>query len=436
MKLLFIENRYKTFTFEAIANNLAKEGHEVAFIVQNKDYTPKSNVTNFIIPYPKNISKKNYKPCKDVEQVIVSDRMQNFFRKKGTKYFYYYNLEIDKILGSYKPDFVFGESTAFHELLTIANCKKRNILFLNPSSCRYPKNRFAFYKYDTLEPYKGSNEFLIEKEALEIVDSIANRKAKPDYMKVVKKAKMKTLKDKFLKVKSFVSGDTFNTPNPKVKYQLQKDNKANIEAWDLVSQDEINPQNNFIVLYPLQMQPEANIDVWGIKHRDQLKLIKQLTDQLSDNAKLVVKPNPKSKYELSKELVSYITNNPKVITLKHSVKMDDILKDIDLVVTVTGTIAIECILSNKPVITLVKTLNNDQVNCKYLDNLNELPEIINEVKQNKFPSIDDSSKINYLNTLNSTSYYGRVSDPFSFSQVFGEENMSDILKAFNHIINN
>ena len=52
-------------------------------------------------------------------------------------------LKIKEILEEINPNIVYGESTAFHELLTILNCKRKDILYLNPSSCRYPKGRFS-----------------------------------------------------------------------------------------------------------------------------------------------------------------------------------------------------------------------------------------------------------------------------------------------------
>ena len=225
MKILFIENRYKTFTFETIANELIKDGHTISFLIQNKKFLPKGDFTNYIIPYPKSKKNSSYKKDDEVKKIIASDRMQNFFQKKDTDYFYYYNQKIQEILLQKKPDIVFGESTAFHELLTIKNCKKNNILYLNPSSCRYPKNRFSFYMYDTLKPYRGSEEKLSEKKAFQIIDSIINRSQKPDYMKVIKKEKTKLLKDKFLKVKSYLRGDYYNTPNPFVKYKIEKQKK-------------------------------------------------------------------------------------------------------------------------------------------------------------------------------------------------------------------
>lgn len=321
-------------------------------------------------------------------------------------------------------------------MLTINNCKNREILYLHPSSCRYPKNRFSFYKYDTLEPYKGSNENLPEAYALNIIDNIVNRSAKPDYMNVIKTPKLKGIKDKVLKVQSYVGGDSYNTPNPIVKYNIEKEKKINIAKWDNFAKEKITKNNNFIVLYPLQMQPEANIDVWGRKYRDQLQLITEISSILPENVKLVIKPNPKSKYELSKSLVEYMQKSSNIIALQHAVKMDDILEDLDLIITVTGTIAIESILSNIPIVTLVKTLNNEQENCKFIKNLKAIIPVVGEIKKGQFPKIDNSKKVAYLNRLNKASYEGRVSDPFSFSGCFSEKNLNDIYSAFKHVIEN
>src|SRR5690606_6216258 len=140
----------------------------------------------------------------------------------NTAYFYYYNDEINKILINIKPDFVFGESTAFHELLSIYNCEKLGILYLNPSSCRYPIGRFSFYKYNTLTPYKGSGELLSKAQAKKIINQIIHRKAVPDYMKPSPVSKSKKLKDQIKKIIGFIKGEKYNTPNPIVKFQLEQ----------------------------------------------------------------------------------------------------------------------------------------------------------------------------------------------------------------------
>ena len=40
MKILFIENRHKTFFYEPIAKKLQEEGIEISWLIQNKEFIP------------------------------------------------------------------------------------------------------------------------------------------------------------------------------------------------------------------------------------------------------------------------------------------------------------------------------------------------------------------------------------------------------------
>lgn len=434
MTLLFVENRHKTYFFEAIANNLSSNGHTIHWIIQNKQFLPKTNGTIHILDYPKKVL-NGYSKIPYVEDVIKSDRQQNHFQKENKTYFYYYNNEIEKILKKVKPNMVFGESTAFHELLTIANCKQQEILYLNPSTCRYPIGRFSFYKYDTLTPYKGSDEKLNIEEAEKVIDQIINRKTAPDYMKAAPVSRINILKDQIKKIYSYSQGETYNTPNPLIKYKLEKERKKKIIQWDNNAISTIRDDNKFKVLYPLQMQPEANIDVWGRKYRNQTELINSIASNLPSNAVLFVKPNPKSKYELTPELINLVKSRSNIEHLSHSSKMDDVLPLMNLVVTVTGTIAIECVLSNKPVVTLVNTINNKAENCVFISNVDsELPKVINDVKNNVFKTLTLEEKINFINNINKSSYKGIISDPFTDSNCISEKNIKLLVTGFYDIL--
>lgn len=426
MKLLFIENRYKTYFFDPITKFLEQEGHEIFWIVQNKKFMPEIG-KQYVIKYPSD--KKKFDTSVDLSEIFESDRQINFFNKRNQDYFYYYFEKIDNIIKEIKPDVVFGESTAFHELLTIKSCKNNDILYLHPSSCRYPKRRFSFYQYDTLIPFQGSEEKLGEEIANEIIEQISNRTSKPDYMKKIRRNRKKVLGDKLKIVSGYLTGEKYNTPNPLVKYGIEKQKKENILRWDGIAVQSIAKEDNAI-LYPLQMQPEANIDVWGRKYRDQLKLIKEIVQSIDENQILYVKPNPKSKYELSKELVAFVEAHPKIKGIHHSVSMDSIFNDIQMVITVTGTIAIECILSNKPVLTLVNTINNQARNCKFIESV----ESIKSIQSSDFVKLSRDEQIDFINKLNETSYKGLVSDPFSDENCIHLSNIKDVLAAFNDIL--
>lgn len=434
MKILFVENQYKTYFFDAIALKLEERGYEIVWIVQNKVFTPKSHFKKYIIPYPK---KKDYPKVvdEDIDNIIYSDRNINYFKGKSKGYFYYYNNKIKALIDEIKPDIAFGESTLFHELLIGKYCKESNVKYLNPLPCRYPTGKFSFYLYDTLEPFRGCNEKLPKETVLEIIDNITHRKIAPDYMKPLEMNFFEKAANKFKKTLGFYVGDKFNTPSPRVKLKIEKEKGKNINKWDALAYDKLEKNNLFKILYPLQVQPEENIDVWGRERRNQLEVIKEITDNLPSNTVLYVKPNPKPKYEVDAEMITYLSNHKRIKMLKHSVSMSSVFNDFDLVVTVTGTVAIESILSNKPVVNLIKTLNNTIRNCIFLDNLEKLPMIYDKVRQGIFPKATEEEKITFINLLNKTSYYGNVSDILSDKNCVEETNINLITKAFEDVIN-
>ena len=435
MKILFIENRYKTLLLEAVAKILSTE-HEIFWIVQNHSFKPKCG-KSFIIPYPS--SKKAMLHIKgdyniDYDKIIESDRQINFFKKKDIKYFYYYANQIASTLLEVKPDFVFGEVTAFHELLTVELCKEFGIQYLNPTTCRYPTGRFSLYSYESLNPYIGSGEILDEKTALDLIESINNRTVKPDYMKKAPITRKKSLTDKLKIIKSYYSGESYNTPSPLVKLKLERQKEESIKRWYMFAKNTID-KSKTAILFPMHMQPESNIDVWGRPYRDQFQTVKNIHKTLLENQVLYVKPNPKSKYELSNELIDYIQSNENIVALRHDLAMGEIFNDIDLVTTITGTIAIECILTNKPVVTFMKTINNSASNCLFAENYEALGACFKMIEDKTFPEINQDEQIDFLNTLNKLSFKGIISDPYNNPDCISEENINNIKHAFDTVIN-
>ncbi len=433
MRIIFVENQYKTYFFEAIASKLKEEGHEIFWIIQNKLFAPKGDFKKFIIPYPQ---EKEYLKIDDVDidNIIYSDRNINYFGKENKSYFYYYNEQIKELIYKIKPDIAFGESTLFHELLTGKYCKELGVNYLNPLPCRYPTGKFSFYLYDTLTPFKGCDENLPKDEVLLIIDNIINRKISPDYMKPIQITKAEKLANKLKKIKGFYVGDKYNTPSPFAKLKIENKKNKSKTLWDTLATTEIKHSNKFKILYPLQVQPEENIDVWGRKRRDQLAVIQQIERNLPEDTVLYVKPNPKPKYEVDNKMIDFVSSSKKISMVHHSVSMTEIFNEFDLIITVTGTVAIESILSNKPVVNLIETLNNTVKNCVYLENLKELPQIIEKVKNNTFPKASEQDKIDFINLLNKTSYFGNVSDVLSDKNCIDEDNIVLITKAFNDIL--
>ena len=89
MKILFVENRYKTGLWEVIAKEYQKLGHEIYWIVQNPMFKPSfGNIS--ILPFPKKINfKKVY--SSEIQKVIDSNRGLNYFGVKTDDFIFWYD---------------------------------------------------------------------------------------------------------------------------------------------------------------------------------------------------------------------------------------------------------------------------------------------------------------------------------------------------------
>ena len=434
MKLMFVENRLKTRFWEKIARALEADGHDICWLVQNHQFIPRGG-TAHVISYPTKKQLQIPFPQDNGTQFVLStDRNINYFGGNGTHYGHY-SSEIERILDTERPDVVFGESTLFHELLCIKHCRDKDIRFLQPTGCRYPNQRFSFLINDTEIPFQGSADHMSDVTALEWVDRIANRSVKPDYMHKPRRGiKIRSFLGQFQVALGYWNGERYNTPSPWTKLALNRKLAARKRSWELLAARPNSLTGKFIVLYPLQLQPESSLDVWGNPYKDQVKLLGALLDATDEATVILVKPNPKSYYEISDELLELILRHPRLVPLSHTIDMASALKVAELVVTVTGTIAIEATLAEKPVVTLMKTVGNRTSGCGYVPTLSQLGSEVQRVREGSFPRSTPAEKIALLRHLNSTSYKGVISDPVNDPSCINDINLTDVLLAFRHVL--
>jgi hypothetical protein len=435
MKILFVENRQQTEFWEHIASHLQRLGHEVHWIVQNAAFVPSGGNVH-CIPYPaRHRSQNGTLMDLETEQIIASDRNINYF-SGSTSHYPYYDRKIGETLEYLRPQIVFGEATLFHELLVIKHCKRLNIMYLQPTSCRYPPGRFSFYRFDTQEPFGGSKDRFSDAVAEQTMDLIVRGDLRPDYMAAGRRGlwtRLRSLHNGARIFACYVSGERFNTPSPLVKAALQTRRRQNFALWEELAVERQRLAKRPAILYPLHMQPEASIDVWGNHYRNQAKLIRRLSNALSDRAQLWVKPNPKSYYEICSEMLAIIKENHQVIPLPHSARMKEVLADVDLVITVTGTVAIESIFSEIPVATLARSLVNEIGGAEYLNNPEELSSLV--------ALLGDRGRLNarharlrLFHALVASSYEGLISNPFLSPDCVSAENLNCVNRAFEHVL--
>ncbi|MCO6359488.1 hypothetical protein [Roseivirga pacifica] len=434
MKVLFLENRYKTYFWELVASWLRQDGHEIYWIVQNHAFKPRNEVNCLVIPYPTAQEIEEVKNVEVSHRIVSSNRGLNYFDVKSPGFLHYYYGSIKAYIDEVSPNLVFGECTQFHEMITIDVCKKKGILFLHPSSCRYPRARFSFYQYDTLVPFSGEGAKKPSHEIIEVIDGIISGKSRPDYMfSTNSPSKFALLRDKVRLTIEYYKGERFNTPSPVRKYKLDKFKKKMIQAWELLAKKEVIDKSRFNILFPLQMQPEANIDVWGYPYSNQLEVVKKIVGAMGEGDVLYLKPNPKSKYELEPDLLK-MAGLPQVEFLRHKSSTADIMPDIDLVITVTGTMTLECILSKKPVLSFGMSIIDDQLSYQLNTSFRTLEDDINSIRNGERAFANDDHLL-LINFLYSTSFDGIIGDGLhNRVYLMNEANIENLKASFRCVI--
>lgn len=437
-RILFVENRYRTALWEIIAQHFLREHDvEIHWIVQNHGFEPSIGAVH-LLPYPSGRLRKEKRYDKDIEKVIASNRAINYFGVDDDSFIFEYKDSIDIILSAVKPDLAIGECTQAHELLTSQWMKRHDKPYIHPSSCRYPVSSFSFYEYDTLSPF-CTNPNAKLKKAASIVQAIASRNAKPTYMLALYQLSTKEiLLDKTKLTWNYIKGERFNTPNPFIKRNLSEYSKIRRAAWEEKALSKPLPFGQGLkICFPLHMQPEANVDVWGYPFNNQLKVIEMIATSLPNEAIAYIKPNPKSKYELSEELLTFIESRENIQHLSHSSSMDHVFDNVDAFVTITGTVAIECLMSSKPVAVLGGLFPDTKPGKGYqqIKNGEELKSFFNAVIVNEVELYDKQDKIDFITNRMKNAFEGVLGDGLQSQQwLKSDQNMKQVFQSFDTLL--
>lgn len=343
-RLLFIENREKTYFWAAIARRLAARGHEVAWLVQNPWFARDLPGRVRLIPFPR---RRDLDPAADAANfpALVTDRGREHF-DAGSAHYGYYAQAIADAIDAEVPDIVIGEPTLFHELLAVAHCARRGITFAHPVGERYPPGRFAIFDGWSQRPLVESGEPLDEDIALDLATRIQAGRALPTYMVGGGAWERRRRYAMWAATRGRVvagrwAGERFNTPSVARKAALSRRAAANGRSWRAAEQVPRNPAR--AVMYPLQMQPENTIDVWGRPDWDQAGIVGRMLDATPGDVEVVVKANPKPYYELSDALLALAATEPRVVLLPFAMRMAEAMTHVAGAVTVTGTVGYEAV---------------------------------------------------------------------------------------------
>lgn len=435
MRIMFVENKHMVRTWEAIAPHLMAAGDDVHWLIQNPMWTPKHGSAHRI-RWPRKselVINSNNRFLKTRHR----DRGINYFGGNDLHYSFYDN-QIRILVEEIKPDVIIGEATLFHELLAINIAKESGTPYLFPTSIRYPTDRIGFHLGDTQEIVCGSGDKVEDHEVTKLIEIYARRGSVPMfYSEFGKTGKLITLRKKLRNISknltasvSRIRGERFNTPPILVKLKLDLKQRNLIKQWDNLASEKSKLNGKFNVLFPLQMLPESTLDTWGYDSRDQNNVIEQMVNASDDDTVFLIKTNPVPRYEITQELVNFVREHPRVRPLPSNTTMNEVFWECDLIVTITGSVAIECFLASKPFVTTVRSFATPFAPERTLIAPGEILDVIQRIRAGKWDSGNSDAKAAFLRHQAATGHKAIIADYHHFPAVLHPENLRALSQAY------
>ena len=145
-----------------------------------------------------------------------------------------------------------------------------------------------------------------------------------------------------------------------------------------------NKQKKQYAIYPLNTEPEVALLVYGRPYRNQIETVRNIASNLPVSWKLVVKEHPNAMGYRSSGFYGKLREIPNVVLLGPNIDTNILVSGASLLAVVFGTIGLEGILKQVPVIIFCKTPYGSfpDTMVRYIDNISTLSESIRDLLDN------------------------------------------------------
>ena len=320
--------------------------------------------------------------------------------------------EIESYIHKVKPDYaILNTISAFTYVIAFRIFLQKGIPTMELMNARIP-GRFTFdAKFNSEWPlvvnkYNGiKKNGLTEsqrKRADNFVQNFRHKPVMPDNSTIVKE----TLSQRFYRYHGY--GKTLlyrrNIPNlkPFIWYPIKDKFIKNSSRFE-----QPVPGEKYI-LYPLQTHPEASTSVRGKWYVNQIALIENISKSIPCDYKLYVKEHPRSISKRPKGYHKEIKKFPNIRLISPLSNTMDLIKNSDLIITVTGTPGWEAILHQKPVFTFGEVYYNifdEVVKIKDYETLSS------KIRQSLGVTIDYEKTLQFIAAMDAGTYNGIAALP-------------------------
>jgi len=454
-KICIVANRSKTWFYDALVKKMGMRPGDIYWIVTGQSWLkvlreagyPKENIFYYEVLRKEPeadlywLGQLERSMPMPLWRLIGTDR----FLSKRTDHPDYFlsrvGQSIETFLINNDIQYCFGEATWSVELLTFYISKRASIKYLIPHTIRIPSERFAFFtdpfQAEFLQPDQNQHDW--ERNYHDMVESMLNdaKIPKPNYWYINNKVPAVRL-DYITKSFKFLSEELFyHARSEYMDFSLVERIKNKLrmirykrQIAGLPFEKNFNrPDKKQYALFTLHKQPEASIDVMGGIYANQLSLIEVLSKTLPINYTLLVKEHSNAIGDRGGNFYNTVLNLGNTRLVDPWVNSHDLLKQVDVVFSVSGTVGMEASLLGKKAVMFCPVFFTKMPNVYFVDNLSSIKEVIDKPLVELRPYI-----LSFYETLIRNSFDGLIGDPVCLPEAMTEENMELVSSAFEKVL--
>jgi hypothetical protein len=374
MSLCFVSNKDLTVPYSDIARRLKEQGEQIVWLAPSRrwaewlraDGWPAEDVLCLADHAHERAGITLDQAMAELEDIegeapaTISNiiRMCRNLNRSPAEFSYSYlalvRRHVEPFLRGRGVEVVFGEGTWGFELLTWLLCRHQGIPMLTASPTRIPGERFFFVDAVTAEMFAVTQaDDSHRQSAMSFLSAWLKRPAQPSYMRAhrggytpfrlrwINEAKIALFRPELDR------GDATLWPlNARIADRTERlINSLGIKVFDPF---ERGPANERYVLYPLHHQPESSVDVYGSLNSNQTALIETVSRLLPASHRLWVKEHKGAIGDRPVSWYRRIRSLPNVRIIDPFEDIFPLMRQADLVITITGTAAYEAALLGIP----------------------------------------------------------------------------------------
>ena len=452
MNLLFVSNGSLTPVYSAVAKYLESRGHNIFWLVTEniwqeyllKDFNHSSilhlkrsgidnvsRIPNVVIP---------------LNEIIYIDRELRTWRSKESK-FYIQNLHhrLKNFLVGNDMNFAFSENTWAHEITISMMCDMDNevgCLHLSPHNLRIPDNRFAFFSNFLLyDPIAHNQPF--EDIQVGCLSKNAQIQAQDDVIVSRRNSKAHWLR----KFGLFLSRPDYDADSPTwwgtSRYNsLRRGLSQLVKAFTYKFVEKLDAQGvatlarkHDLYVYAFHKEPETAINNKGRYNESQATCILNIWRKLPLGSMLLIKEHRVSVGDRGYFYFQKLLNLGSIRVIEEFVDSAFIREKSSACFTVSGTMAYEYAINQKPAFTFARVFFNNLEYCSHLsiDELtkgDDMTAIIKRLILNK----RGLNNKEFVEQLSCRSFSGTIGDTNNLPEVMEATNISLLCRAFAKVV--